>query len=78
MVTPASSRSYVIRTLQDYPLSDPILVNNRYGREDLLALVGRDSQPPDGLETLGPFLVAIAQKPIVLTPLNDIETVSFK
>lgn len=61
----------------DYPVADPIFVKNRYGREDLLALLSKDVRPPDGLEEC-PFYVSAVQKPIVLTPLSDTETVISK
>ncbi|CAG9538204.1 unnamed protein product [Cercopithifilaria johnstoni] len=57
----------------DYPIADPIFVKNRYGREDLLALLFKDVHPPDGLDKCH-FYVPAAQKPIVLTPLSDTET----
>uniref|UniRef100_A0A915Q3H9 GYF domain-containing protein n=1 Tax=Setaria digitata TaxID=48799 RepID=A0A915Q3H9_9BILA len=57
----------------DYPIADPIFVKNRYGREDLLALLSKDVHPPDGLDKCQ-FYVVTAQKPIVLTPLSDTET----
>ncbi|VDK76418.1 unnamed protein product [Onchocerca ochengi] len=57
----------------DYPIADPIFVKNRYGREDLLALLSKDVHPPDGLDKCQ-FYVSAAQKPIVLTPLSDTET----
>ncbi|VDD89795.1 unnamed protein product [Enterobius vermicularis] len=63
-----------LNVVQDYPLSEPIFVKNRYGREDLLALLPRDSTYPDGLQKCQ-FFVEIPQQPIVLTPLTDAETV---
>uniref|UniRef100_A0A0N5B171 GYF domain-containing protein n=1 Tax=Syphacia muris TaxID=451379 RepID=A0A0N5B171_9BILA len=59
---------------QDYPLSEPIFVRNRYGREDLLALLPKDSKYPDGLQKCQ-FFIEIPQQPIVLTPLTEAETV---
>lgn len=59
---------------QDYPLAEPIFVTNRYGREDLLALLSKDANPPAGLDKC-PFFVEIPQQPIVLKPLTDVETV---
>lgn len=59
----------------DYPVADPVFVKNRYGREDLLALLFKDVHPPDGLDKCH-FFVPAAQKPIVLMPLSDTETVS--
>uniref|UniRef100_A0A0M3ILU3 Siderophore-interacting protein n=1 Tax=Ascaris lumbricoides TaxID=6252 RepID=A0A0M3ILU3_ASCLU len=58
---------------QDYPLAEPIFVTNRYGREDLLALLSKDANPPAGLDKC-PFFVEIPQQPIVLKPLTDVET----
>uniref|UniRef100_A0A1I8EIE4 GYF domain-containing protein n=1 Tax=Wuchereria bancrofti TaxID=6293 RepID=A0A1I8EIE4_WUCBA len=57
----------------DYPIADPIFVKNRYGREDLLALLSKDVHPPYGLDKCQ-FFISAAQKPIVLTPLSDTET----
>ncbi|VDK82830.1 unnamed protein product [Litomosoides sigmodontis] len=57
----------------DYPVADPVFVKNRYGREDLLALLFKDMHPPDGLDKCH-FFVPTAQKPIVLMSLSDIET----
>uniref|UniRef100_A0A1I7XPA0 Intraflagellar transport protein 74 homolog n=1 Tax=Heterorhabditis bacteriophora TaxID=37862 RepID=A0A1I7XPA0_HETBA len=56
----------------DYPVAAPIFVKNRYGREDLLALVGKESQPPDGLPAC-PLFVSIALQPIVCYPLSELE-----
>ncbi|VDM45170.1 unnamed protein product [Toxocara canis] len=58
---------------QDYPLAEPIFVTNRYGREDLLALLCKDTSAPAGLDKC-PFFVETAQQPIVLKPLTDVET----
>uniref|UniRef100_A0A915BU74 GYF domain-containing protein n=1 Tax=Parascaris univalens TaxID=6257 RepID=A0A915BU74_PARUN len=58
---------------QDYPLAEPIFVTNRYGREDLLALLSKDANPPAGLDKC-PFFVEVPQQPIVLKPLTDVET----
>ncbi|VDN04057.1 unnamed protein product [Thelazia callipaeda] len=57
----------------DYPIAEPIFVKNRYGREDLLALLSKNASPPIGLDKCQ-FFVATAQKPIVLLPFSDTET----
>ncbi|VDO41167.1 unnamed protein product, partial [Brugia timori] len=57
----------------DCPIADPVFVKNRYGREDLLALLSKDVHPPYGLDKCQ-FFISAAQKPIVLTPLSDTET----
>ena len=49
-------------------------MENRYGREDLLALAPRVSQPPDGLHRC-PYFLERAQVPIVTTPLSELEQV---
>lgn len=49
------------------------LIGCRYGREDLLALMGKDAKPPpDGLSQC-PFFVEKAQTPIILLPLSEAE-----
>lgn len=39
-----------------------------------MALLVKDAQPPDGLDSC-PFFVKTRQKPVVLSPLSEIETV---
>ncbi|PAV83480.1 hypothetical protein WR25_00002 [Diploscapter pachys] len=53
-------------------ISDPIFLQHRYGREDLLALVPRASQPPGGLQAC-PYFIDRPQCPIVTTPLTELE-----
>ncbi|KAI1727466.1 GYF domain-containing protein [Ditylenchus destructor] len=54
-------------------MMDPVFAKNRYGREDLLALMGKVStKPPDGLEQC-PFFMEKPQTPIILLALNDTE-----
>uniref|UniRef100_A0A0R3S1L7 GYF domain-containing protein n=1 Tax=Elaeophora elaphi TaxID=1147741 RepID=A0A0R3S1L7_9BILA len=67
------SMDVIIHPAIDYPIADPIFVKNRYGREDLLALLSKDLHPPDGLDKCH-FYVPAAQKPIALTPHSDTET----
>lgn len=55
---------------------DPVFANNRYGREDILALLVKDLKPPNGLSHC-PFFVEKAQTPIILQSLNDTELVIF-
>lgn len=55
---------------------DPVFAQHRYGREDILALMGKDTKPPDGLEKC-PFFVEKCQTPIILLPLNDTELVLY-
>jgi hypothetical protein len=55
-------------------LAAPIFVKNRYGREDLLALLTKDVKPPDGLE-MCPFYGATMQKPVTLLSFTELETV---
>ncbi|KAK6029418.1 GYF domain protein [Ostertagia ostertagi] len=59
---------------QDYPVAAPIFVKNRYGREDMLALMGDAAghPPPEGLQNC-PFYVEEALPPIVCYPLSDLE-----
>nr|CDJ92445.1 GYF domain containing protein [Haemonchus contortus] len=59
---------------QDYPVAAPIFVKNRYGREDMLALMGEGAghPPPEGLQNC-PFYVEEALPPIVCYPLSDLE-----
>ncbi|CAJ0607334.1 unnamed protein product [Cylicocyclus nassatus] len=58
----------------DYPLAAPIFVKNRYGREDMLALMGDAAghPAPEGLQNC-PFYVEEALPPIVCYPLSDLE-----
>ena len=60
----------------DYPLASPIFVKNRYGREDLLALLTKDVRPPDGLDNCQ-FFVPNMQKPVTLLTFTELETVGF-
>ncbi|KJH43574.1 GYF domain protein [Dictyocaulus viviparus] len=58
----------------DNTLAAPVFVKNRYGREDLLALMGDASghPAPEGLQNC-PFYVEEALQPIVCYPLSDLE-----
>lgn len=55
---------------------DPILSKYRYGREDLLALMGKEIKIPEGLKDC-PFFVEKALDPIILSPLSETELVFF-
>jgi hypothetical protein len=55
-------------------MMEPIFAKHRYGH-DILALIPKDSKPPDGLESC-PFFVDRPQVPIVETKLNETELVS--
>ncbi|CAB3404280.1 unnamed protein product [Caenorhabditis bovis] len=57
---------------EEYPLSAPVLSNFRYDREELLALVPKESSPPEGLRDC-PFFVEISQDPVANNPLTDQE-----
>ncbi|VDL83303.1 unnamed protein product, partial [Nippostrongylus brasiliensis] len=52
----------------------PVFVKNRYGREDMLALMGDavGHPPPEGLQNC-PFYVEEALPPIVCYPLSELE-----
>ncbi|EPB78581.1 hypothetical protein ANCCEY_02321 [Ancylostoma ceylanicum] len=58
----------------DYPVAAPVFVKNRYGREDMLALMGDTAghPAPEGLQNC-PFYVEEALPPIVCYPLSDLE-----
>ncbi|KAK6735093.1 hypothetical protein RB195_018345 [Necator americanus] len=58
----------------DYPVAAPVFVKNRYGREDMLALMGDAAghPAPEGLRNC-PFYVEEALPPIVCYPLSDLE-----
>ncbi|RCN25250.1 hypothetical protein ANCCAN_29039 [Ancylostoma caninum] len=60
----------------DYPVAAPVFVKNRYGREDMLALMGDTAghPAPEGLQNC-PFYVEEALPPIVCYPLSDLEQV---
>nr|CAD2162352.1 unnamed protein product [Meloidogyne enterolobii] len=52
---------------------DPIFAKHSYGREDLLAMRGKDGvKPPFGIERC-PFFVESSLTPVVLLPLTEIE-----
>nr|CAD2194750.1 unnamed protein product [Meloidogyne enterolobii] len=52
---------------------DPIFAKHSYGREDLLAMRGKDGvKPPSGIEKC-PFFVESSLTPVVLLPLTEIE-----
>lgn len=57
-------------------MMDPILSKYRYGREDLLALIGKDTTVPEGLKSCQ-FFVEKALNPIILSPLSETELVFF-
>lgn len=57
-------------------MMDPILSKYRYGREDLLALMGKDVKLPEGIKDC-PFFVEKAQDPIILGPFTETELVFF-
>ena len=49
-----------------------------YGREDLLAMRGKDGmKPPAGIEKC-PFFVESSLTPVVLLPFTEIEMVPFR
>ncbi|VDM52827.1 unnamed protein product [Angiostrongylus costaricensis] len=58
----------------DNSASAPVFVKNRYGREDMLALMGDAAghPAPEGLRDC-PFYVEEALQPIVCYPLSDLE-----
>uniref|UniRef100_A0A0K0DNM0 GYF domain-containing protein n=1 Tax=Angiostrongylus cantonensis TaxID=6313 RepID=A0A0K0DNM0_ANGCA len=58
----------------DNSASAPVFVKNRYGREDMLALMGDAAghRAPEGLRDC-PFYVEEALQPIVCYPLSDLE-----
>ncbi|CAJ0932345.1 unnamed protein product, partial [Mesorhabditis belari] len=58
---------------KEYPLAPPVFVEHRYGREDLLALVGKDSRPPEGLERCQELFVEQCQQPVSIYPLSERE-----
>lgn len=53
---------------------EPVFAERRYGREDILAMMPKDSQPPDGLSNC-PFFVEKALPPIIMTDWNEVELV---
>lgn len=53
---------------------EPILSKHRYGREELLALMGKELKIPDGLKECS-FYVEKAQTPIILNALSETELV---
>lgn len=56
-------------------MAEPIFAKNRYGREDILALIPKDSKaPPAGLQQC-PYFTVNPQPPIILTNLNETEQV---
>ncbi|KAL3102594.1 hypothetical protein niasHT_022881 [Heterodera trifolii] len=52
---------------------DPIFAKHSYGREDLLAMMGRNTMKPPLDIKRCPFFVDSAQTPIILMPFTDIE-----
>lgn len=61
---------------EDVEMMDPIFAKHRYGREDILALIPKDSKgPPDGLRSC-PYFVERPQMPIILSPLTEAEQVA--
>ena len=54
---------------------DPVFAQHRYGREDILALIRKDTKPPDGLSQC-PFFTEKPLTPIILTDFNETELVS--
>ncbi|CAI4233003.1 unnamed protein product [Auanema sp. JU1783] len=68
----SSSPRASVNEEEDHTLSHPVFVENRYGREDLLALMEKISQPPIGLSNC-PFFVAEGALPIVCFPLTEAE-----
>ena len=54
----------------------PIFAQHRYGREDILAMLPKSTEPPDGLLKCQ-FFVEEVQLPIILSSLNETELVSF-
>lgn len=56
---------------------EPVFAKNRYGREDILALIPKDStDPPSGLNKCA-FFVEKPLMPIILTSLSETEQVGF-
>ncbi|KAI6178865.1 hypothetical protein M3Y98_00547900 [Aphelenchoides besseyi] len=51
---------------------EPVFANNRFGREDLLALIRNDSKPPDGIQQC-PFFTDKPLTPIILSSLSETE-----
>lgn len=55
-------------------MATPVFAKNRYGREDLLALMAKDVPPPDGLEKCK-YISEQPQTPVVLTGQTESEQV---
>uniref|UniRef100_A0A183CU16 SERPIN domain-containing protein n=1 Tax=Globodera pallida TaxID=36090 RepID=A0A183CU16_GLOPA len=54
---------------------EPIFAKHSYGREDLLAMMGKNTmKPPLGIKRC-PFYMDTAQTPIILMPFSDTEMV---
>ena len=53
----------------------PVFAKHRYGREDVLAMMPKNTRPPDNLHCC-PFFVEQAQRPIILSNLSEAELVS--
>ncbi|KAH7698208.1 GYF domain containing protein [Aphelenchoides avenae] len=53
-------------------MATPVFAKNRYGREDLLALMAKDVPPPDGLEKCK-YISEQPQTPVVLTGQTESE-----
>uniref|UniRef100_A0A914CP19 Uncharacterized protein n=1 Tax=Acrobeloides nanus TaxID=290746 RepID=A0A914CP19_9BILA len=65
-------RTNRVSVSNDEELMPPVFAKNRYGREDILALIGKGTKPPDGLDKC-PFFVESPQAPIILQQLSEIE-----